>query len=108
MENKMTMEAAIIAANRLLTEERMDIDREEMTAAIRKLIDAAQFRIKLEPIEKEHGVRQTPVGTKPRTFLSCPNCECVASPLQGFCPECGQALDWSAAGCYEPLSWSSL
>ncbi len=108
MENKMTMEAAIIAANRLLTVERMEIDREEMTAAIRKLIDAAQFRIKLEPIEKEHGVRQTPVGTKPRTFLCCPNCENVVPPFHGFCPECGQALDWSAAGCYKPLSWSSL
>ena len=93
---EMTIEAAMIELNRLKTEERMDIDRERLTAAIDVLKDAAQYRIRREPIEKEHGVRQTPVGTKPRTFLCCPNCECVASPLQGFCPECGQALDWSS------------
>ena len=94
--SEMTMEAAIIAANRLLTEERMEIDREEMTAAIRKLIDAAQYRIKRVPIGKEHGVRQTPVGTKPGTFLCCPNCENVVATFHGICPECGQALDWSS------------
>ena len=99
---EMTMEAAIIAANRILTEERMDIDREEMKAAIRKLIEAAQYRIKREPIGKEHGVRQTPLGTKPRTFLCCPNCENVVAPFHGFCPECGQALDWPA------VRWRSL
>ena len=93
---EMTIEAAIIELNRLKTTERMDIDRERLTAAIDVVKDAAQFRIRREPIEKEHGVRQTPLGTKPRTFLCCPNCECVASPLQGFCPECGQALDWSS------------
>lgn len=95
--SEMTMEAAIIAANRLLTEERMEIDREEMTAAIRKLIDAAQYRIKREPIGKEHGVRQTPVGT-----MCCPNCENVVYPFHSFCPECGQALDWCA------VRWRSL
>lgn len=108
MENEMTIEAAMIELNRLKTEERMEIDRERLTAAIGVMKDAAQFRIKREPIEKEHGVRQTPFGTKPRTFLCCPNCENVAYPFHGFCHECGQALDWFAAGCYEPLTWSNL
>ena len=105
--SEMTMEAAIIAANRLLTEERMEIDREEMKAAIRKLIDAAQYRIKREPIRKECEVKTT-FGMIKNVYMCCPNCENVVAPFHGFCPECGQALDWSAAGCYEPLRWSSL
>ena len=91
---EMTMEAAIIAANRLLTEERMEIDREEMTAAIRKLIDAAQFRIKRKPVTRIHrngGVKWT--------NCYCPRChELICGHqefCQGFCDACGQALDWS-------------
>ena len=95
MKNKMTMEAAIIAANRLLTEERMEIDREEMTAAIRKLIDAAQFRIKREPIRKECEVKTT-FGMIESAYMCCPNCECVPYGVYSFCPHCGQALDWSS------------
>ena len=95
MKNKMTMEAAIIAANRLLTEERMEIDREEMKAAIRKLIDAAQFRIKREPIRKECEVKTT-FGMIESAYMCCPNCECVPYGVYSFCPHCGQALDWSS------------
>lgn len=88
MKNKMTMEAAIIAANRLLTEERMEIDREEMTAAIRKLIDAGRYRIKRELVGNEEGGLECSVcGT---TIDVCPNFE------EHFCYNCGQALDWSS------------
>lgn len=86
--SEMTMEAAIIAANRLLTEERMDIDREEMTAAIRKLIDAGRYRIKRELVGNEEGGLECSVcGT---TIDVCPNFE------EHFCFNCGQALDWSS------------
>ena len=46
---EMTIEAAMIELNRLKTTERMDIDRERLTAAIDVLKDAAQFRIKRKP-----------------------------------------------------------
>ena len=86
--SEMTMEAAIIAANRLLTEERMDIDREEMTAAIRKLIDAGRYRIKRVLVGTEEGGLECSVcGT---TIDVCPNFE------EHFCFNCGQALDWSS------------
>ena len=93
--SEMTMEAAIIAANRLLTEERMEIDREEMKAAIRKLIDAAQYRIKREPIRKECEVKTT-FGMIESAYMCCPNCECVPYGVYSFCPHCGQALDRSS------------
>ncbi len=84
---EMTMEAAIIAANRLLTEERMEIDREEMKAAIRKLIDAAQFRIKRKLVENvEGGLECSVCGT---TIDVCPS-------IEHFCFNCGQAIDWSS------------
>lgn len=89
---EMTMEAAIIAANRLLTEERMDIDREEMKAAIRKLIDAAQFRIKKEPNLKRY--KASFGGYKIRRDLFCPNCYHTLG-MDDFCRCCGQALDRS-------------
>ena len=42
MPTEMTIEAAMIELNRLKTTERMDIDRDRMTAAIDVLKDAAQ------------------------------------------------------------------
>lgn len=90
--SEMTMEAAIIAANRLLTEERMDIDREEMKAAIRKLIDAAQFRIKRKPDLKPKPLRNEVF------WWQCPNCKAHthANTMHRYCHYCGQALDWSS------------
>ncbi len=105
--SEMTMEAAIIAANRLLTEERMDIDREEMKAAIRKLIDAVQFRIKREPIAKECRVK-TPFELKANAYLCCPNCEYVTYAAYNFCPNCGQALEWPDFSSYLISDWSNV
>ena len=90
---EMTMEAAIIAANRLLTEERMDIDREEMKAAIRKLIDAAQFRIKRKP---EKVLLRNPFKDHFESGYDCSRCNFeVTQKTDDYCPTCGQALDWS-------------
>ena len=49
MPNEMTFEAAVIEANRLKSQERMDVDRERLNAAIDKLIEAAWYRIPREP-----------------------------------------------------------
>lgn len=90
---EMTMEAAIIAANRILTEERMEIDREEMTAAIRKLIDAAQFRIKRKP---KKVLLRNPCKEYFENGYVCDRCEYeVTQMTDDYCPTCGQALDWS-------------
>lgn len=87
MKTEMTIEAAMIELNRLKTEERMDIDRDRMTAAIDVVKDAAQFRIKRKLVENvEGGLECSVCGT---TIDVCPNFE------EHFCFNCGQALDWS-------------
>jgi hypothetical protein len=82
MPNQMTLEAAVIEANRLKSQERMDIDRERRNAAIDKLIEAARFRIKRKPIIDCYG-----------TFI-CPNCK-TEYICTKYCDRCGQAIDWS-------------
>ena len=87
MPTEMTIEAAMIELNRLKTTERMDIDRDRMTAAIDVVKDAAQFRIKRKLVENvEGGLECSVCGT---TIDVCPNFE------EHFCFNCGQALDWS-------------
>jgi hypothetical protein len=87
MPTEMTIEAAIIELNRLKTTERMDIDRERLTAAIDRLVEAARFRIKREPVGNIEGGLECPVcGT---TIDDCP------PYIEHFCDNCGQALDWS-------------
>ena len=87
MKTEMTIEAAMIELNRLKTTERMEIDRERLTAAIDVLKDAAQFRIKRKLVENvEGGLECSVCGT---TIDVCPNFE------EHFCFNCGQALDWS-------------
>ena len=95
MPTEMTIEAAMIELNRLKSQERMDIDRERLREAIDVLMDAAQFRIKREPIRKECEVKTT-FGMIESAYMYCPNCECVPYGVYSFCPHCGQALDWSS------------
>lgn len=84
---EMTIEAAMIELNRLKTTERMDIDRDRLTAAIDVLKDAAQFRIRRKLVENvEGGLECSVCGT---TIDVCPNFE------EHFCFNCGQALDWN-------------
>lgn len=85
--SEMIIEAAIIELNRLKSQERMDIDRERLTAAIDVVKDAAQFRIKRKPMPEPEYCYENGC---------CPNCENVVAPFHVFCPECGQALDWSS------------
>lgn len=98
MPTELTIEAAMIELNRLKTTERMDIDRDRLTAAIDVLKDAAQFRIKKKPNLK--GVKSLPFSFWGGRIIQesfCPQCDSIAFKTIGdFCPKCGQALDWSS------------
>ena len=91
MPEMMTIEAAIIELNRLKTTERMEIDRDRMTAAIDRLVKAARKQIPQKPKHEEFkdgsGVVKCPI---------CDTSEGVCNYEPYFCPECGQALDWSS------------
>ena len=95
MPTELTIEAAMIELNRLKTTERIDIDRDRLTAAIDVLKDAAQFRIKKKPNLKRY--KAPPFGRgKICQDSFCPQCDSrVFEICSDFCPECGQALDWS-------------
>ncbi len=89
---EMTIEAAIIELNRLKSQERMDIDRERLNAAIDKLIEAARLQIERKIVIH-------------KGLDLCPNCRKVlCGDLQQrrlpawrtpHCNNCGQALGWS-------------
>ena len=86
MKIEMTIEAAMIELNRLKTTERMDIDRDRLTAAIDVLKDAARFRIKRKPIPEPEPCYGNGC---------CPNCRaCFLDKSRKYCGNCGQALDW--------------
>ena len=86
MPTEMTIEAAMIELNRLKTTERMDIDRERLTAAVDVLKDAARFRIKRKPIPEPEPCYGNGC---------CPNCRaCFLDKSRKYCGNCGQALDW--------------
>ena len=82
MPDEMTFEAAVIEVNRLKSQERMDIDRERLNAAIDKLIEAARFRIQ-RTVEYNDEAKDN----------MCPRCGSIF--IANFCPRCGQAIDWS-------------
>lgn len=88
---ELTIEAAIIELNRLKSQERMDIDRERLNAAIDKLIGAARYQIKRKVVIYNE-------------LDLCPNCrKALGGNVQRrlsawrmpHCNKCGQALDWS-------------
>lgn len=86
MPTKLTLEAAIIELNRLKSQERMDIDRERLNAAIDKLTEAGRFRIKRKLVGNVEG------------GLECSACGITIdySPFEEyFCFNCGQAIDWN-------------
>ena len=93
MQTEMTIEAAIIELNRLKSQERMDIDRERLNAAIDVLKDAAQFRIKRKP-------KKALLHNRRKSCFEygcvCDRCEHeVVQITDDYCPICGQAIDWS-------------
>jgi len=86
-ERKMTPQEAIIVLDRLNTSERIDIDRDELRAAVDVLKDAARFRIKRKPIPEPEPCYGNGC---------CPNCRaCFLDKSRKYCGNCGQALDWS-------------
>ena len=90
MPDKMTFEAAVIEANRLKSQERMDIDRPRMNTAIDKLIEAARFRIPRKPTIERESFK----GGRYDAYY-CPKCHKPVLIRLLHCYECGQALDWS-------------
>ena len=96
MPTELTIEAAIIELNRLKTTERMDIDRERMTAAIDVLKDAAKFRIKRQPEKIIDYVKKYSLVS--RSFVIAGRCPCCDNDTiisaENYCGNCGQALDW--------------
>ena len=93
MKTELTLEAAIIELNRLKTTERMDIDRERLTAASDTLKDAARFRIKQAPKTQYYDNQSGENGYNP----FCPRCDSRVFEISDqYCPKCGQALDWSS------------
>ena len=94
MPDEMTFEAAVIEANRLKSQERMDIDRPRMNAAIDKLIEAARFRIPRKPAKVIRCIASKELF---KSGYSCICCTEPINPTDRFCPSCGQAIDWS--GC---------
>jgi len=94
MPTELTIEAAIIELNRLKTTERMEIDRERLTAAIDTLKDAAQFRIKRKP---EKVLLRNPFKDYFESGYCCSRCDYEVTQMSDdYCPTCGQALDWSS------------
>lgn len=88
MPTEMTYEAAIIELNRLKSQERMDIDRERLTAAIDKLTEAGRKQIPRKPEIDKYLITK-------RLEVLCSSCEAIALMNDNFCYNCGQALDWS-------------
>ena len=88
---EMTIEAATIELNRLKSQERMDIDRERMIAAVDTLTKAARYRLKQKIVMRSG-------------WDICPHCcEILGNTDERldlmflnmpYCKRCGQALDW--------------
>lgn len=88
-DREMTIEAAIIELNRLKAQERMDIDRDRLTAAVRVAKAALRKQIPVKPIRKS-------VFITPADF-QCPTCknEFSIEWETPYCGQCGQAFDLS-------------
>ena len=83
---------ALIVLDRLNTTERIDVARDNLAEAVRVVSAAAKYRIAQKP-EKPEELKSYWATLKTAT---CPTCKYVV--LHGvpkFCPNCGQALDWS-------------
>lgn len=92
MPTEMTIEAAMIELNRLKTTERMEIDRERLTAAIDVVKGAAQFRIKRKP---ERVLTLSPRRNRFEYRCVCDRCKVEVDQItDDYCPTCGQAIDW--------------
>lgn len=84
LDREITPSEAIIVLDRLNTEERIEVDRDELRAAIK--------------VAKAAMLKQVPRGVKKEFafFCECPVCERMfADSTRQYCYNCGQKLDWS-------------
>ena len=86
MAKTMTPSEAIIVLDRLNTEERISVDRDELRAAVVVAKATILKEVKRKLVGNEEGGLECSVcGT---TIDVCPS-------IEHFCYNCGQALDWS-------------
>ena len=90
MQNEMTIEAAIIELNRLKVNGYMPVDVDRRDRAIEKAKAALSKQIPKKPLSG--------IDFMGNEFRIC--CDCSAIVRDGewranYCPDCGQALDWS-------------
>ena len=86
MAKTMTPSEAIIVLDRLNTEERISVDRDELRAAVVVAKATILKQVKRKLVGNEEGGLECSVcGT---TIDVCPS-------IEHFCYNCGQALDWS-------------
>jgi len=88
-DKEMTPREAIIVLDRLNTEERISVDRDELRAAVRAAKAALRKQIPVKPIRKS-------VFITPADF-QCPTCknEFSIEWETPYCGQCGQAFDLS-------------
>lgn len=89
-DREMTPAEAIIILDRLNTDGRIEVDRDELRAAVRVAKAATNKQIQALPksIRYSNG----------SGVVECPICgerEGVCNWEPNYCPNCGQALDWS-------------
>ena len=85
--NKPTIESAIIEANRAKNPGRPTTDYDHRAKCMDVLIDAAQYRIGKDPLIEENAYNEL--------ITLCPNCNYELDMGYPFCPDCGQAIDWT-------------
>ncbi|MEE0874145.1 MAG: hypothetical protein UIH27_11890 [Ruminococcus sp.] len=96
-ENESALRKALIVLDRLNTTERVDIDREELIAAIKAVKPAARKQISLPLVTLKGRATDSSGNEIIVKQPCCPICgEAILSARQRrikFCPSCGQAID---------------
>jgi hypothetical protein len=83
-KDTMSLTLALIVLDRLNTTERIDIGRAELVEAVRVVTSAAKYRIPRKP---DNDGFYSP--------FVCRACNCLVRESYAFCPDCGQAINWS-------------
>lgn len=94
--NESALRKALIVLNRLNTTERVDIDCDELIAAIKAVKPAARKQIPLPLVTLKGRTTNNSGNEIPAKQPCCPTCgEAILNAQQRrikFCPECGQAV----------------
>lgn len=84
-KDTMSLTLALIVLDQLNTTERdIDIDRAELAEAVRVVSAAAKYRIPRKP---DNDGYYSP--------FVCQACNCIVWESYAFCPDCGQAINWT-------------